>query len=91
MILTSNKLPSVMREPKQQMNEDEYKFRERCHNFRAFMSRCKLTEMRTSHRNKERFPYRVDQLALYMLHLCNTMEPIVEEEYENFTNQDEEE
>ena len=28
-ILTSNKLPSVMREPKQYMNEEDYKFRER--------------------------------------------------------------
>jgi len=52
-ILTSNKLPAVMREPKQYMNEEDYKFRERQHNYKAFMSRCKLTEIQTSHRNSE--------------------------------------
>ena len=91
MILTSNKLPAVMREPKQYMNEEDYKFRERCHNFRAFMSRCKLTEIKTSHRNSEQFPYTADQLALYMQHLCDTMEPVEEEEYLDLNDQSDDE
>ena len=32
----------------------------------AFMSRCKLTEMTVSHRNKDVFPYTTEELALYM-------------------------
>ena len=79
-ILTSNKLPKVMREPKQFQNEADYEFRERHHNFRAFMSRCKLTEIQKSHKNNEQFPYTADELAWYMQHLCNTMEPIIEDE-----------
>ena len=89
-ILTSNKLPAVMREPRQFPNEEEYKFRERVHNYKAFLARCKLSEIRTSHRNSEQFPYSADQLALYMKYLCDTMNPIVEEEYDDFSDDDEE-
>jgi hypothetical protein len=42
-ILTTNKLPSVMREPKRFANEEEYSYIERMNNFKAFMTRCKIT------------------------------------------------
>jgi len=80
-ILTTNKLPSVMREPKQYKNEEDYSFRERKNNYMAFMSRCRLTQINCSHRNSDEFPYDHNDLALYMQHLCNTIDPKIEEEY----------
>ena len=80
-ILTTNKLPAVMRPPKRYEKEEEYAFRERHNNYMAFMTRCRSTQINQSHRNGERFPYTTDQLALYMNHLCNTMDPLIEEEY----------
>ena len=47
----------------------------------AMRTRCKLTEIKRSHKKNEHFPYTADELALYMQHLCNTMEPIIEDEY----------
>ena len=55
------------------------------------MSRCKLTEIQTSHKNCERFPYSADELALYMQHLCDIMEPVVEEEYDDHSAESEDE
>ena len=70
-ILTTNKLPPVMREPRPYQNEESYHFRERYNNYMAFMTRCKLTQINKSHKNNEAFPYTAEQLALYMQHLCN--------------------
>ena len=66
-IMTSNKLPSVLREPKQYLNEEDYRFKERKNDYAAFMSRVKLVEMKKSHHNWEDFPYTEDDLARYML------------------------
>ena len=72
-----------MREPKKFPNEEDHDFRERHHNYRAFMTRCKLTEIKKSHHNNEQFPYTADELALYMQYLCDSLEPIVEEIYQS--------
>ena len=69
-----------MREPQRRNDEEDYQYTERRNNFKAFMSRCKLTEIKTSHQNNEEFPYTANQLAVYMNHLCNTMDPIIEDE-----------
>ena len=79
--MTTNELPFVMREPKKRDQEEDYKFTERKNSFMAMMTRCKLTEIKKSHKNKDIFPYNSDQLALYMQHLCNAIQPIVEDEY----------
>ena len=81
MIMTTNELPFVMREPRKRNQELDYKFTERKNSYMAMMTRCKLTEIKTSHKNNEHFPYTADQLALYMQHLCNLIHPIVEDEY----------
>ncbi len=65
-IMTTNRLPSVLREPKRKDSEEEYVFTERNHDYMAFMSRCKLTQMTVSHKNKEVFPYSTDDLAMFM-------------------------
>ena len=65
-ILTTNKLPAVMREPRPYPNEEEYHYRERYNNYMAFMTRCKLHRMETSHNNVESFPYNAKDLAIYM-------------------------
>jgi len=87
-ILTTNVLPSVMRPPKRFNDEEDYKFRERRNNHIAFMTRCRLTEITKSHRNLDVFPYDEDELALYMKHLCDTMNPEIEEEYEEMVKDD---
>ena len=65
-ILTTNNLPEVMRDPKRKPEEEDYEFYERKDNFGAFKSRCRLTRLERYHRNAEQFPYTADQLALYM-------------------------
>ena len=79
--MTTNQLPGVMREPKRRDNEEDFQYFERRNNYMAMVTRCKLTEIKRSHKNKERFPYTADQLALYMQHLCNVIQPIIEDEY----------
>jgi hypothetical protein len=79
-ILTANNLPPVMKEPTQGPDEEVWHFSQRKYNYGAFKSRCKITKMERSHSNTDRFPYTAEQLALYMQHLCNRMEPVVEEE-----------
>ena len=49
------------------MNEEDYKFKNRKNNYKAFMSRVKLVEMFQEHENNETFPYSADDLAIYML------------------------
>jgi len=79
--MTSNKLPPVMRKPVAKKDEKDYELRERYNNYMAFMTRCKLHEMHTSHRNAAKFPYTAEELAIYMLHLINNICPVVDEEY----------
>ena len=80
-LMTTNQLPGVMREPRRRDNEEDFQYFERRNNYMAMVTRCKLTEIKKSHKNKERFPYTADQLALYMQHLCNVIQPIIEDEY----------
>ena len=79
--MTSNKLPPVMRKPVAKKGEEDYELRERYNNYMAFMTRCKLHEMHTSHMNRDHFPYNADELAIYMHYLINKMVPVVDEEY----------
>ena len=72
-----------MREPRPYPNEENYKYRERYNNFIAFMTRCRLTQINNSYKNNDKFPYTAGDLALYMQHLCNTMDPIIEDEYQS--------
>ena len=51
------------------------------HDFNAMMSRCKLTELTVTHANSDDFPYTSDELALYMLHICQQLD--VEEEIQS--------
>jgi hypothetical protein len=80
-IMTTNKLPPVMRKPVAKKDEKDYELRERYNNYMAFMTRCKIHEMTKSHANREHFPYTADDLAIYMLHLINKICPVVDEEY----------
>ena len=75
-IMTTNKLPSVMREPKPKPGEDEDDFKARYDNFMAFRTRCKIHRMQVSHRNQEKFPYTKDDLAIYMDDIMDKMSPI---------------
>ena len=65
-IMTTNELPSVMREPKRKDDEEDYQYKERRNTYMAMRTRCKYTEINKSHKNNDRFPYNADQLALYM-------------------------
>ena len=77
-ILTANKLPQVMVEPKPRKDESEYEYRDRYNNFMAFMTRCKLHRMENSHPNSARFPYNAKELAIYMNYVMDKMDPEVE-------------
>ena len=79
-ILTTNVLPSIMREPKRRANEEDYEYQDRCNNFKAFQARCRQTRVERSHQNSDQFPYTIEQLALYMQHLCDVLEPKHEED-----------
>ena len=79
-ILTCNKLPFVMIKPYRSDKETDQQFQDREYNYMAFMTRCKITKIKQSHKNCEQFPYTADQLAQYMQLLCNTVKPIIEDE-----------
>jgi len=59
-IMTTNQLPSVMREPRKKPEEEDYLYTERRNNFMAMRTRCKLTEINKSHKNNDLFPYNAD-------------------------------
>ena len=80
-IMTTNSLPPVMRKPVGRKDEKDYELRERYNNYMAFMTRCKIHEMKDSHRNQEKFPYSAEDLAIYMHHLINKICPVIDEEY----------
>jgi hypothetical protein len=80
-IMTTNKLPKVMREPKPFKGEEEYENIERYNNYMAFMTRCRLHLMKRSHKNAAKFPYTAEELAIYMKYLCNKICPAVDEVY----------
>ena len=44
-ILTTNVLPAVMREPKKKNSEEDYEFNDRYNNYMAFVSRCRQTRV----------------------------------------------
>ena len=69
-----------MRKPKKYANEEDYEFEERENNFYAFMSRCKLHQMKIRHKNKSLFPYSEDELALYMNYIYGIVKPKEDEE-----------
>ena len=75
-IFTANSMPPVMREPKKKDNEEKHEFQERWNNYMAFKTRCRQILVTDSHSNREQFPYSTEELALYMQHLCNLMDPI---------------
>ena len=68
-----------MVEPKVKKDEDDYEYRDRYNHYMAFMTRCKLHRMETSHRNHEKFPYTAKELAVYMDYVIDQMEPEAEE------------
>ena len=73
-IMTANKLPSVMIEPKLRKGENEWDFRDRYNNYMAFMTRCKIHRMEKSHANRDQFPYNAKELAIYMDHIMDTLD-----------------
>ena len=46
-----------MREPKKFPNEEDYSYLERYYNYKAFLARCRTTQIKQSHKNNEQFPY----------------------------------
>jgi len=59
-ILTTNKVPKVMRLPQRQKEEKDYEYQERWNNYMAFMTRCRMTQINHSHKNSDEFPYDAD-------------------------------
>lgn len=65
-IMTSNRLPKVLREPKEKPGEEAYEFKERENDYGALKSRCKLVHLEKTHSNREKFPYIAEELGIYM-------------------------
>ena len=74
-ILTSNKLPTVFREPKKKNDEDVWDWNARFDNFKALVTRCRIHQMTNSKRNYDKFPYTSEDLAVYMNYVCDQMRP----------------
>ena len=79
-IFTTNKLPTVMKEPKKKKDEDDWDFRERYNNYMAFKTRCKTHHMNRSFRNTDRFPYNTEELAIYMNYVCDKIQNVGQNE-----------
>ena len=56
-ILATNVLPEVMMEPIKKNNEEEWEFQMRRNDHVALVTRCKLANLTTSHKNGDLFPY----------------------------------
>ena len=83
-ILATNILPDVMMEPKQKANEEDWEFNMRKNDHIALVTRCKLANLTTSHKNGDVFPYDEKELAIYMYHYINKQQPF--EEFSPETN-----